>query len=379
MSKNSKLILLISLLVLLIVAAAVLFLLPGKESAPAPTEAPTAAPTAAPTEAPTAAPTEAPTEVPTEAPTEAPAEALVFHQNPLTGEPLDAPATSRIFAFAVNNQSDALPHVGTQEADILFEMYVNGYMTRCLALYSDLSKVDTIGSIRSMRYNFTDICQAYDAIMYHCSGSDQVLADMKAAKIDNIWAEANSDISFRDQGRRSKGYKYEHTLMADVPGLYQYAVDKGIRVTAEENKSYSLNFAEDGTPVNGETANVIDIMFKIKHITSKQSTMTYSEELGRYVYTQYGRDGSKDDPENFENVFVMFAKVTHSDGYHTAELIGDGEGYYACNGKIIPIQWHRAADNEPFTYTLTDGTPLVQGIGNSYIAIVPLESSVEWE
>ena len=65
--------------------------------------------------------------------------------------------------------------------------------------------------------------------------------------------------------------------------------------------------------------------------------------------------------------------------YHVAELLGTGDGYYACNGKIIPIKWHREKDEEPFTFTLTDGTPLEQGIGNSYIAIVPLISTVEWE
>ena len=269
--------------------------------------------------------------------------------------------------------------MGTQKAGIVFEMYVNT-ITRCLALYTDITSVETIGAIRSMRYNFTDICQAYDAFMVHANGSKPVMQDMYAAKIDNIWVGASSKIAYRDQKRLSNGYDVEHTMMVDTKGLYEYLVDKNFRVTAsEENKTYGLNFVENGTPADGEVANIINIIFTLSEKSTKLTTMTYNEELGRYVYTQYGRDGSKDDPENFENVFVIKAAVRTVSDYQIAELNGSGDGYYACNGKIIPIQWHHENDTDPFTFTHTDGTPLEQGIGNSYMAIVPLESTVEWE
>ena len=58
---------------------------------------------------------------------------------------------------------------------------------------------------------------------------------------------------------------------------------------------------------------------------------------------------------------------------------GSGDGYYACGGKLIKIQWHHENPADPFTFTLEDGTPLVQGIGSSYIGICPLKSTVEWE
>lgn len=377
--------------IILIIAAAVLLAevcfigikalgTPEAETPTVPTEAPTAAPTAAPTEEPTEAPTEAPTELPTEPPTEAPTEPPVLYRDPLTGEPLDAPVTSRIFAFSINNEADALPHVGTQDAGIVFEMYVNGYVTRCLALYTDITKVEKIGPIRSMRQNFTDICVAYDAFMGHASGSDEVMQGVYNAGIDHIWVATSDRISYRDKERLNSGYAVEHTLFVDGPGMYQYLVDKEKRVTAsEEDKTYGLNFVEDGTPTGGEDAGKIDITFRIKAGKTKLTTMTYNEELGRYVYTQYGRSGEKDDPENFENVFVMLAQVNNVSNYHVAELTGSGDGYYACNGKIIPIKWHHEKDTDPITFTLTDGTPLEQGIGNSYIAIVPLKSTVEWE
>ena len=361
MSKNSKLILLISLLVLLVIAAAVLFLLPGKESAPAPTEAPTA--------------------VSTEASTEAPTEAPLIYRNPLTGELLDAPATSRAFAFSINNQSDALPHVGTQEADILFEMYVNGYMTRCLALYTDLSKVDTIGSIRSMRYNFTDIACSYDAVAVYSGGSDEVLNDMKSSGVDSIYAEVSGgDYYYRDQGRKSSGYSSEHCLFVKGPEVKAFAESQGISVTQDPNKNYGLTFGETSSAAGGEDAAKVRITFNL-YDNYKITEMIYDQESGLYIYNQYGKemkDAIYKEKEGFRNVIVVFANVTNKGVYHVADLEGEGKGYFACDGKIIPIRWSRAGDSDTFHFTLEDGTPLIQGVGSSYIALVPLKSSVKW-
>jgi hypothetical protein len=152
-------------------------------------------------------------------------------------------------------------------------------------------------------------------------------------------------------------------------------------VTHEEEKTYGLNFAEDGTPANGEDAKHIDIIFNHKGHT-KFSTMTYDENFGKYVFTQYGKgiDSVTDkNRETFENVFVILATVTNKSVYHVADLDGSGEGYYACGGKIIKIQWHHEDPKDHITFTLEDGTPLVQGIGNSYIAICPLKSVVKYE
>lgn len=327
------------------------------------------------TEAPAATSTEAPAETPTEVPTEAP----VLNRDPLTGAPLEAPATGRIFAFPINNEEASLPHVGTQDAGIIFEMYVNGYFTRCLALYTDITKVEAIGPIRSVRQNITDICAAFDAFLGHANGSEEVMQDLEESGVDNIWVSTSEKMAYWDIPRRKKGYSLDSRLFVKGPDVHQYLVEKGMRVLAtEENKSYGLNFAEDGTPTGGEDAGKIDINFRIQN-TSKLTTMTYDAQLGRYVYTQYGRDGKKDDPENFENVFVMFAEVSTTGVYHVANLDGSGDGYYACNGKIVPVQWHHQNAADPITFTRIDGTPLVQGIGNSYIAIVPLESTVEWK
>ncbi len=114
--------------------------------------------------------TEAPTEETTE-PTTIPTTEPKVYFDPLNGEILDAPFDGRIYASTISNIRDALPHVSVTHADILIECFVNGSVVRCLALFSDLSDVQALGSTRSTRLMFSDIAQHYNAILTHAGGS----------------------------------------------------------------------------------------------------------------------------------------------------------------------------------------------------------------
>lgn len=341
------------------------------------TEEPTASPTEEPTEAPTEEPTEPPTEAPTEAPTEPP-----IPTNPLTGEVLDAPLDSRVFGVTINNVPGAMPMYGVSKADLFFEMFINSYATRGLALYADISEVKAVGSVRSLRHNFIDICQAYDAVVVHAGGDDQVLSKLPGSGVPNISVESEAaDYYFRDQDRLSAGYAWEHTLFVKGEATKAYAEKKGIRVTGEEGRNYGLTFAEDGTPVGGEDATKITINLIHDGVT-KKTGMTFDASVGMYKFSQYNktvRDASENCDIYFENVIVILCPVVNQNVYHVAQLEGSGEGYFACNGKLVPIKWTHEKETDPFTFTYADGTPLDLGVGNSYVAIAPLTSTVVYE
>lgn len=343
----------------------------------------TEVPTKEPTEtvpATTQEPTEAPTEMPTEDPTEAPTEPLVF-TNPLTGEILDAPLESRTFAVTINNVEFAMPMYGVSKADLFFEMFVNDYCTRGLALYADIREAGAVGSVRSLRYNFIDLCQSYDAIVVHAGGSDQVMDDRANSGVPNVNVEnEGSGYYYRDQKRMDQGYAFEHCLFIKGAETQTYAENKGIRTTRDPQRDSGLIFAEDATP-DGEDAAKITINLRHGPIT-KKSIMEYDANLGQYRFCQFGKamvDGYEGQPILFENVIVMMCRVYDDEVYHVADLIGSGEGYFACNGKLIPILWSHERMDEPILFTHTDGTPLELGVGSSYIAIAPLTSTVEYE
>ena len=344
-------------------------------STPAATEA-----TAAPTEAPATEATEAPTET-TEAPTEPP----VVYRNPLNGEVLDEPYTGRIFAVTISNIRDALPHYGTMEADILMEMWVNGSIIRDLALYTDVSKAEAIGSVRSDRLMFNQIVKMYDAVLADAAGSDQVLNDARNTGVNRMTIDTgdSTDYSYRAKDRVftfKPESKYEHTLFAKGAGLLDFAQKKGFSVTQPADKDYNLHFTEDGTP-EGETANSVNVTFTYRN-NKKDTTMVYDESLGKYVYNQYGKAmvvGDTEDPECFTNVIIMLADITRGDVYYTANFTNGGTGYYANGGKIIPITWGCDGEESPFWFKTVDGQDLELGVGNTYMAIAPQASEVFYE
>lgn len=337
-------------------------------------------PATEPTVATTAAtePTTEPTTVPT---TEPP-----VYIHPLNGSELSEPFTGRIFANTISNIRDALPHVSVNEADVLMEMFVNGSVVRCLALFSDLSDVEAIGSTRSTRPMFNDICEHYDAVLTHAGGTGTALRNADEHGITHY----NVDSLMRKEeplkagtAYRDKEYKHgEHNLFSIGPGIMAYAESEGVQISGLPERDYGFLFEEDGTPANGEAADTVTILIKYNS-TKKETVMEYDAESGRYVYWQYGDmmvDQITEEPETFRNVVTMFVPMTTmKHGYHVADFNAGGTGYYACGGKIIPMTWTCSGDKEPFRFFTEDGEPLPFGAGNTYIAISSDAGSVTWE
>lgn len=355
---------------------------PSDASTTLPTTEPTAEPTTEPATEPATEPTTEPaTEPTTESTTEPTTEPTEpeIPCNPLNGTVLEEPFVGRVFAVTINNVPAALPHHGLSQADVFFEMFINDYATRGLALFTNVAEVESIGSIRSTRYNFTDLAMAYDLIIVHASASHSVLNDMYDSGVDQM--NADGSIGYRDSYRyNTQGYAWEHTLFAEGQDLVDAALDKGFDLEVS-GKDYGMRFAEDGTPAGGETAGEIEIVFTLYGRT-KSTTMKYDAETGEYIYWQYGDemiDENNGEPEGFENVIVILAPTENSGSYHVSDLYGSGDGYFACNGQIVPIKWIHENETDPFTFTLADGTPLYQGIGSTYIAIAPTGSPVNYE
>ncbi len=313
----------------------------------------------------------------TTAPTEAPAP----YQHPLTGEPLSTPYTGRPTAVVINNIKACLPQYGISFADMIYEFEAEGGVTRLLAIYTQLESAEKIGPIRSDRTYFNNVAASYDIPVIHCGGSDKALAGMydennKLSDWDHVNESSNGSYFFRDNERRKQGYAREHTLFATGEKLVAVLAKKGYDTVTENGVNYDLQFA-DKPEFTGENANVVTVTFRGKKFTK----LTYNAQTGLYEAYQLKTDHiDKITGETmaYRNVLVLQAKQTvSSTGKHRTyyDLIGEGEGYFACDGKIVPIKWSRKSVTENFVYTLADGTPLTLGVGTSYVGVIGLKGS----
>ena len=271
---------------------------------------------------------------------------------------------------------------------MLYEFEAEGGVTRFLALFTDLSDVEQVGPIRSVRSYFNNIGAAFDAPVVHCGGSvtgRQGYYDYenKLENWEHVDQSYNGNYFFRDTDRYyNKGYNWEHTLFAKGPSLLEAFEKNEINMVNEEGLDYGFVFDED-VALNGEVANQIVVKF----LGTKTTTMTYDETTGKYMAEEYGNpllDGQTDEQVGFENVLVIKAdqtkKTPGSKQLSYYDMIGEGEGYLAVNGKIAQIKWTRQTVEDQFVYTYADGSHVTLGVGTSYVGVIDTDGgSVQYE
>lgn len=333
------------------------------------------------TQATTAPTTEAATEPATETTTEPPTEPEPVYFNPLNGEILDEPFNKRIFAVTINNIPGAVPHSGLTCADLYFEAFVNGSIVRGLAMFTDPSGIEAIGSVRSNRPLFIDLTKHYDAILAHAGADGNVTRWTEEEGIDNFNIDAwsvSEVTSFRDKDRSKRGYGWEHTLFAIGDGLIEYSRQQGLRLELNPDIDYQFRFTDDGIPPNGVLATDINITLTVNEY-KKDTRMVYDPSRDKYIYNQYDQQMNDDrtgEPEGFRNVLILEGTIPYYGSFQRPDLITGGEGWFACGGRAVPITWGSEDEYSPLWFRTADGEPLVLGRGNTYIAITQTGSAI---
>jgi len=341
----------------------------GAEEAPTTTAVPTTEATVPPTTEATVPPT-------TEAPTEPP----VLYRHPLNGQLLEEPFTGRPVTFTVGNTTAALPQYGISKADVLYEITVEGGLTRCMPIFSDLSDVGPIGSIRSARTYFVSISRAYKSVFVHSGASNYAANLFYQGVVDHVNAEPS--IFYRDADRRSAGYAIEHTHFTTGEKALPY-LEENFDMTASPEANYGLNFVDEQV-LDGDIAEAVQVNFGTGYV--KITKFAYDKEAGNYTAFQANRDwidAETDEVLRFENLLILYAKKQYAPGTTSGnvlhELVGENTGYYISGGKVVPIKWTRAEEDAPFAYFLEDGSPLSLIPGKTYIGVVPPNSPITCE
>lgn len=306
----------------------------------------------------------------------------------LTGEYIPAEIENqRPIAVMIDNESVALPHYGLTQADIIYEMVnstANDYVTRLMALYKDWDSVDRIGNVRSARATNCILTIEWNAILCHDGGPFYITAfndTSNGRNYDfrgNILHNLSGGFSRIPNGKPREFTEYITTgEVADRIDAANYDV--------EYNNYYG------GTHFlfvnNVELAGGKDATYIAPPFPHNQSELEYDAETGLYYYSEYGDphlDPANDNAQLcFKNVILQEAEMrTHmvnetqkdANGYMYYPLDNSsGKGYYAVNGKMIPITWKKGDLASPTQYFDANGNELVLNVGKTYIGIVPSE------
>ncbi len=300
-----------------------------------------------------------------------------IYYNPLTGRSgvSEANAGNRPVAVMINNIKASLPQYGIYKADIIYEMLVEGGITRMMALYSDYTKVPKVCSIRSCRYYFPIFAHGYDAV-YLCYGSNKSLATPTLKRIGINYFDGNemgnSNVFGRDSARLSK-YSREHTAYVDGKNIPALLKDKSIRTQSRYGEEFlAFNFTDEDVTVTSGTIDAKDV--RLDYSRSYYSTFTYNAKTKTYYKTHCGNahmDTTADKQLNFTNVFVLETDVNNYKGGSLMEINWQGgEGYYISMGKAQKITWVKLSEDSNIQFFNEEGNELKVNTGKSYIGVI---------
>ena len=288
-------------------------------------------------------------------------------------------STRRPFAIMINNLHPARQmHSGLQDAYIIYEIIVEGGITRYMAIFEGDKKVDDadfrIGPVRSSRHYFLDYVLENDAIYVHNGYSPQAGSDFGALGIDRIEAE-KPKTGYREN---PLNLSREHTLFTSTKILTENGIGK--KRTEKKEKGTLLSYSV--TPVEIETkegaipANKV----KIPYSNSYRTSYEYDAEnkvYKRFVNEKEHKDYRTKNQYTFKNIITYKVKnnnISSPDGYNGRQEIhniGTGEGYYITDGYAVPIKWSKESRKAKTKYTYLDGTELKVNDGNTFIQIQP--------
>ncbi len=294
----------------------------------------------------------------------------IIHVEKFDVKIIDEDSKSRPIAVSINNNHDAWPHAGLQDAYITYELIAEGGITRLLAFFKD-QNTSKIGSVRSARHYFLDYVIENDAIFVHFGFSPQARSDISSLKINNLNGLYDASVFYRDT---SLNKAYEHTAFTTMKKIssgikskkYNKTTDKPNLLTYSATK---LDYSEDTSIMNAT-----DI--KIEYSDYQTTSYKYDSTNENYLLYMDGKkhiDAVTNKQYTVKNIITYQVKNTALDSKGRQELdnIGSGEGYYISNGKAIKIKWKKTSRESKTEYTTLDGKTLIVNDGNTWIHIQP--------
>ena len=285
---------------------------------------------------------------------------------------VDMDSKTRPYAVMINNISVARPlQSGLDKAYIVYEMIVEGGITRYLALFKDV-EVDRIGPIRSARHYYLDYALENDAIYVHHGQSPQAQNDFGNLHVDRI-SVAEGKTGWRD---KSLNVSSEHTLFSSTDKLANGIGSK--RTTLNSDKlllDYSTKAIDLSSIAGAIPANKVSIRYS-NSTTSSYEYDPESQSYNRFVNGKAHNDYVTKEQLKFKNIITYQVKNTtlndgENKGRQDLHNVGSGKGYYITNGYAVPITWEKSSRSAKTVYKLEDGTTLKVNDGNTFIQIQP--------
>ena len=286
----------------------------------------------------------------------------------LTGEPIEAGSLSRpALSAKIDNHPSARPQVGLDETDIVFEELVEGGMTRYLAVWHSTLPAE-IGPVRSVRPMDPEIVSPFGGIFAYSGGQVRFIQIMQAAPVYNaIHGHPDTESTFY----RTSAKVAPHNVLVKAPELIEQHLDLA---APPKMFDYAASLAESTAVLEGAPLASVNTRF------SGFSSPSWEWDGTQEKFVRFQTNGAADSASSGNqlaatNVVVLFVGIDVIEDIPTTRLVSQGKGYVATGGSITEITWIKASPESPIVLTTQAGNPVLLGIGNTWVELLPSDSS----
>ena len=319
---------------------------------------------------PTLTPT--PTATPTPAPVPTPVPTPILAVAPLTGR-LVAPALAarHPIAVMVDDQADARPQSGFNQASVVWQAPAEGGIARYMLIFGE-GDPPAVGPVRSSRLYFITWAAEWRALYVHGGGSPQALTTLAASGQGQLVYNADE---FRWGGTylwRIQQRPAPHNVYTDGKHLRALAA----RVGATAPPVGPVWTFGPAAPLADRPAGArLEITYPANRIAYRydRASNTYPRFVDGKPQIDAG-DGRPVAPANVVVMTVVFGPL--NDGHpekkrQEAQNVGRGPAWIASNGVTTSGTWRKASVDDPTRFYDSDGREIVLTAGQTFIQVVP--------
>jgi hypothetical protein len=299
--------------------------------------------------------------------------------NPLTGEQVDDPALldRRPLAIKVSNSPPIVrPQAGLSFADLVFEHYAEGGVTRFTAVFLD-SDVNKIGSVRSGRLIDLEIAAMYKAAFAFSGASTGVRQRIRQSDFFDRAISPDFGVGAPAFVRIPNGKPLEHTMFTNTAALWDILDQRGLNGRQELQGMAFMEAAPDG----GQEASQITVAYR-----ATTALWRYDEASGRWLRWDDGAvhtDELTGEQLSAANVVVVLANHVETDiledafggGHYSiqVQIWGQGPVRIFRDGQVYEATWVRADRHDMLSFVDEDGNPLPLKPGNTWFQVISLD------
>jgi len=276
-----------------------------------------------------------------------------------------ADANLQPFAVMVENHTDARPLSGPAQANLAFEIPVEGGITRYMLVFDATTTVDTIGPVRSARQYFVDFADGLNAVYAHVGGSPQALDSIKAMP------------SFRDLNEFWNGKYFWRSAKRTAP--HNVFTRSDLFLGAFSAKSWKTGHFrgwryKDDDVLESTTSTVrgTDNGPKLNYGGAYNVSWAYDRATNLYTRSEAGEVQKDQDGTvvRSKNIVVMQTDGSVIDNYGRLKIrtTGRGKATLYRDGGHFDVTWVRVA-GENLRFEGTDGTDVLFDRGTTWVEV----------